>query len=222
MSLAIAASALAACGTTHLIRPVGRGNTRVSLSAGGPFATVGSATIPVPMTTLGVAHGVTDAVDVHADIHPFGWLFSPGNGSISPLGATMGLAVHPIPMGRKWLTIGADLYGFTNRLDAELFTNLWVAGAFDVTRWFTFGGGLHNTVMLGSSDPYQNNRSRYTPTIFLQAAVHPSRRVSIDLEARWYALADNSVRVVPNYIGIGGLGALGILIGVHYQFGGER
>ena len=215
---------LAACGTTHLVRPVGRGQTRISLSAGGPLATIGSATIPVPMTTLGVAHGVTDAVDVHADIHPFGWIFTSGEGSISPIGGTIGAAVHPIPTprGRHWLTIGADLYGFTNRLDAEMYANFWIGGSIDPTSWLSLAAGLHNTVILASTNSFQSNRSRYEPTLFLQAAVRPSRHVSVDVELRWYAFSENGVAVVPAYISIGELGALGILLGVHYQFGGGQ
>ncbi len=205
---------------------MGRGQTRLSLSAGGPLARVRSATIPVPMATVGVAHGVTDAVDVHVDVHPFSWIFSPGDGSIPVLGGTMGVAVHPLPFGhgngRHWLTLGADVLGFTNRLDADLLANLWIAGSIDPTSWLSLAAGLHNTVVMASTNSFQNSRSRYLPTLFAQIALRPSRRVSIDLEMRWYGFSENGVNLVPAYITLGELGALGVLLGVNYQFGGAR
>ncbi|MEI8256164.1 MAG: hypothetical protein WCJ30_10885, partial [Deltaproteobacteria bacterium] len=218
--LAACIGSIPACATTHLARPVGRGQTRISLSAGGPLAQVGGATIPVPMATVGIAHGLSDAVDVHADFHPFSWIFSPGDGSIGVLGGTMGLAVHPIPLGngngRHWLTLGADVLGFTNRLDAELLTNLWIAGSIDPTWWLSLAAGLHNTIVVASTNGYQSRRSPYLPTLFAQIALRPSRRVSIDVEARWYGFSENSVNLVPAYVGLGDLGALGVLFGVHY------
>lgn len=226
LAFAVSASLLAACATTHLVRPVGRGHTRLSLSAGGPFATVAGATIPVPMATVGVAHGVTDAVDVHVDVHPFSWIFSPGEGSIGVLGGTMGVAIHPIPSGhgngRHWLTLGADVMGFTNRLDADLLTDLWIAGSVEPTSWLSLAAGLHNTIVLASTNRFQTSGSRYLPTLFAQFALRPSRRVSIDLEARWYGFSENAVNLVPAYVSLGDLGALGVLLGVHYQFGGAR
>jgi hypothetical protein len=223
-SASLIAAALAwmwmGCATTSLVRPLGRGNTRLSGSTGGPIAVVGGKPIPVPLTTLGLAHGVRDDLDVQAEVHPFAALFSPGDGSIPILGMDLGAAWHPIPGARRALTLGASAYGFTNRLDALVFADLWIGAGAAPTPWFSFAGGFHNSFRLAATDPTLAERPIWAPTAFLQLAVRPfSGRVTIDLEGRWYAFTQNGTILVPSYVTIGDLGAIGVLVGVHFQWG---
>ena len=60
----------AACSTTHYARPVGKGNTAVELSLGGPFGQVFGKPVPLPLTTLGITHGVSDKLDVYGHLFP--------------------------------------------------------------------------------------------------------------------------------------------------------
>jgi hypothetical protein len=211
---------LAACGTTHLARPVGAGNTRVSGSLGGPVVVLGGAPIPVPLVTVGVAHGFSDAVDLHADLHPLALAFNPPTpGSMPILGADMGLAVHPIPGYRTALTLGANVYGFTNRVNGVVFSDLWLAGGGRVLPWLTLTGGLHNTVRLGSNDAELNKRLPWQGTLFLNSAFRIGR-VELDLELRWMAFTENAMNTAPAYVSFGPFGSLGVLLGFHYTFGG--
>ncbi len=57
------------CGTAHTARPLGKGHTAVNVGLGGPIADVGGATIPVPMPTIGIKHGISDRHDLYASWH---------------------------------------------------------------------------------------------------------------------------------------------------------
>jgi hypothetical protein len=213
---------LAGCATTHLARPVGRGNTRFNLSAGGPLVRVG-ATIPMPLTTVEVARGIEDDIDLHAGIYPTALAFSPGNGSSPLLGMSVGGAWHPIPRHRSALTVGAVLYGFSNRVDGVVFGDAWIAGNLRATSWLNLAAGVHNMVRLASSSEVLDQRSVWSPTAFAQVAFGPFGRWEIQLEARWYAFTENGFLATPNYYPIGQLGDLGALVGVSYQLpGGGR
>jgi hypothetical protein len=202
-------SGAAACGTTHLVRPLGAGNTRVNLSVGGPFVRFG-APIPLPVSVLGVAHGVTDAVDVHGDLHPTALGFGVA-------GADVGLAVHPIPAARHALTIGGTIYGFSNREDAVVFADLWIGSIFRPTRWLALGGGLHNGLRIDTTDRELRERFPWAPTPFLYGAL-TFGRVGLELEFRWNVISANGYRATVNYYPVGEIGALGLLLGVTYQF----
>lgn len=217
--LGAALTSATGCATTHLARPLGVGQTRVNLTVGGPLATLGSVTIPAPLTSLSVAHGMSDLVDVSGGIHPLLWAFSPGNGSTPILGADLGVAVHPIPgaRGRPALTLGAQLYGFTNRLDALVMADLWASTGVYPTRWLFLGAGLHNTLRLGVTDAEVGARSVWQGTAFTQVALIFGR-VQLETELKWYAFTENGFRTAAPIIPVGPFGALGIQLGFSYQF----
>jgi len=60
---------LTGCGTAHTARPLGKGNTAIVASLGGPIADLGPATVPVPLPTVGIKHGVSERNDLFADWH---------------------------------------------------------------------------------------------------------------------------------------------------------
>lgn len=219
LSLISAALVLASCATTHLVRPVGRGNTRVNVSAGGPIIQLGGAPIPLPLTSINVAHGLEDDIDVEAGVHPTALAFNPGAGSAPVIGMDLGMAWHPIPRHREVLAIGAQLYGFSNRNDAAVFANAWIAGNWRATSWLSLAGGFHNLFRLAVSDPEVRQRDVWSPTMFVQVALRPTARLEFELEARWFAFTQNGQNTAVAFYPIGQLGALGVLIGASYTFG---
>lgn len=213
-ALALALAALPACGTSHLVRPVGRGNTRVAVSAGGPLVRFGGAPVPVPIAVVGVAHGLSDEADVHAELHGTAALFGIA-------GLSMGGAWHPVRSSRTALSLGGTLYGFGNGRDAVLFADVWLGASWRVWSWLSLGGGLHNGLRIDTTDAELRERFPWAPTPFAQLALRPGGgRVEFELEARWNAAATNGFLAAPNYYSVGPLGALGLLIGVTYQFEG--
>ena len=215
--LALAGSLLGACATTQLARPLGRGNTRVALSLGGPLVAFGGAPVPLPVSVLGIAHGLSDAVDVQADLHPTAAAFGIA-------GLDLGVAWHPLSAHRSALTLGAALYGFGNGADATVLADLWVAAGLRPVRWLWLGAGLHNGLRLLTSSSELREQMPWAPTPFVQAAFRPGMgRVELEVELRWYALASCGSCAAPDYYSPGGPGALGVLLGLTYSFaGGHR
>ena len=57
---------LLACSVSRGVRPLGDGVTAVTATAGGPMADYLGSMKPLPIGTVGVRHGLTDAVDCAA------------------------------------------------------------------------------------------------------------------------------------------------------------
>jgi hypothetical protein len=111
------------------------------------------------------------------------------------------------------------MYAFGNRADAVVFANAWIGGAGRPTRWLLLGGGVHNMLRVGSSDRELDQRPFWTPTLFGLAEFSPSRRVSLDLELRWYAFTQNATIATVNWLSTGPVGVLGVMLGVNVNFG---
>ena len=208
------ASALAlgmtACGTTHLAEPMDAGMTRVSLSLGGP-AVLG-APLPSPLTTLGVAHGVTDTLAIHGDLHPTA-------AATGVAGADVGFAFHPIASHRAALTVGGAAYGFVNARDDLVLADGWLSSGTKLADIFFIAGGAHLTSRLRSSSPAVGREPALIPTLFALFAYRPPGQVSVQVEPRWYAFTERAPDSPIAVISPGGLGAFGLLISATYEFG---
>jgi hypothetical protein len=190
-----------------LLRPVGEGNTRVTASVGGPLVLFGGAPVPVPLTTVGVAHGLSDAVDLRAGLHPTAAAFGIA-------GLDVGAAWHPLPR-RNLLSLGLDAYGFGNGSDAVLLVDPWVGSQTRVCDWLSLGGGVHVTARAATSSDYQRSLSFVMPSLFAQAAVHLGR-VTLEIEPRWYALGECGSCLAPSYVSPFS-GALGLVLGASFD-----
>lgn len=61
---------LIGCSVNHGVRPLGKGKTAINASVGGPTAELFGAPVPLPISTVGVRHGISDRSDIHAAFHP--------------------------------------------------------------------------------------------------------------------------------------------------------
>jgi hypothetical protein len=203
--------ALTGCGTT-LTAPLARGTTEVSASLGGPMVALGGAPIPVPLSTVGLAHGVSDTVTVRGALHPTAAAFGVA-------GLDLGLVVHPIATRRGALTLGLDAYGFGNGADAVLLADPWIATRWRLAKWFALAGGVHVPIRYATSSPTLRDTTPVAPTVFVQPAFVVGR-FELDVELRWYALASNGGILAPSWVSPGGVGTLGLVFGAAWRFGG--
>jgi hypothetical protein len=196
--------------TSHLVRPVGQGNARFSVSAGGPLLIFHGAPVPVPVTTVGAAYGVRDDVDVHADLHPTAAAYGIA-------GLDVGFAWHPLHGPRGALTLGGAVYGFGNGQDAVLLADPWLGGMVRVASWFSLSLGMHNMLRVDTSDPTLRSTFPWAPSPFLGLAFRTSGTTELELEFRWDAAASNARLAAPQYVNLGDYGTLGVLLGFNYQ-----
>src|SRR5260370_5672360 len=136
----------AGCAATHAVRPLGRGHAALTASLGGPLVTVGSATIPTPILSLGGAYGVRDDAEVafHADATAalFGVLH------VDP-----GVAYHPLVRDSglvPTLTVAAAVHLLTNFSDTRVAPQVTLAGAWRVRGRHLVYVGADTAVTSGS------------------------------------------------------------------------
>lgn len=208
-SVAVVGLALSGCGTT-LTAPLAKGTTEVSASLGGPAVILGGP-IPIPVSTVGVAHALSDATTVRGAVHPTAATFGVA-------GLDLGVVVHPLENRRGLLTFGLDVYGFANGADAVLLADPWIATRRRLSDAFALAGGVHVPVRYLTSSRELREATPVAPTIFVQPAF-VFGRFELDVELRWYALASNGSILAPEWLSPGGVGALGVVFGGAYRFG---
>lgn len=211
---------LAACSTVHGVRPLGKGGVAIEASLGGPFVEVFDAPIPLPLSTVGAAVGVTDGTDVHAAWHPSALaLFGLGAvdaGVSQQLLAQKG--ARPRLMG-DLTVVGA----FGDAVDGapEGGVRVWAqptaTAAWD---WGKHGRQTAYGSLLAFLQP--------APTFAWHPAVAVGNQwalgshVRVGTELKWIAPLSDAEVVAPHWYAPGDLGAVSAQVGLGLVFGGGK
>lgn len=112
---------LMGCGMAHTVRPIGKNNMAIIGTMGGPWMDVGGATVPLPLTTIGLKYGISERNDlfgqwhvlpavVHTAAFEFGgsWYFLKNKGGIPGL-STAATAMFAFHEADAWVGIDANL-----------------------------------------------------------------------------------------------------------------
>lgn len=206
---------LAGCGVSRGIRPLGEGRTAVTASAGGPmFANLGTP-MPIPLTTVGVAHGVHDRVDLHGGAH----ITSAGLFGIYglELGAGVLLLEQKSPAAPA-LMADITLNGFSGNLgEGDPPGGTRVFPEVDLRASWAWGQREH-LVYTGPS-----TFSQVSPfaTVPYWALGNQFMLGDLDLtvEGRWIAPWEDPKSVTVDWVGMGGAGVLAVHLGARYKFG---
>ena len=206
-SLACAALA-ASCAPTHPVRPLGRGNAALYAALGGPLVTVGSATIPTPILSVGGAYGARDDAEVTIQADATAALF--GVLHLDP-----GVAYHPIVRERgplPTLTVAASLHLLTNFRDTRLGPQLTLAGAWRLGRRTHVYAGADGGVATGSP-------ARLVVGPLAGGEVRLSRRFGLGLEAKWLAPYYDVAPLAPSWVSPESHGYFSVLLGLAVYLG---
>lgn len=222
----VASGALTGCSATRGVRPVGKGNTAVGLSVGGPFFRNLGAPMPVPLISAHARHGVGERTDIDFGLHApligaFGvdagasYLLVDQNGARPALsvGGRALLWANALTLTGKDNPNTGEGYPFSVRVFEQAYANV---------SW-RFGEQL--TVWTGLDLFAQIERLQVLPSIVAGVEWRPSKKAwipGITLEAKHLALLSNQQFEVVDFIGIGGYGAFGLQVGFNFYFGGER
>lgn len=212
---------LLACTLSHGVRPLGEGAWALEASAGGPVTEIFGKDIPLPLSTLGGAYGVTDTVDVHAGAHttaaalfglPAGelgasWAFAPQSGA-RPRVATDGTLV--VAVGD--IAEGGSEGGFRALVSPSLLA-AWDVGADGRHTVFTGVGALIEPLPAPGGYGWLTTGGRWGLG---------GDAVGLSTELRWLAPYASNLDVAPEYTGVGGLGAVSIQVGLDARFGGAK
>jgi hypothetical protein len=201
------------CGTVASVKPMGAGNKALVFSAGGPVAPVYDIEMPLPYSVLRYCFGLNENTDVHVGIHPTMGFF--GN-----LGVDVGLTRHFWRNRglRPGISAGMSLYGFYDfaELDhARLYPELSLILTYDISKRVP-------VIYLGVENMFQFTRPYIVPVCLVGGEFSASSRLTLNLEARWYAPNESGDdRVVDYILTPFGQGALGFVLGVTYSFSGR-
>lgn len=210
---------LPACSSFRQVRPLDKGESRVSLCAGGPFTKVGDIYIPLPLASLGYNYGVTEKLDVEAGTNLLALLYGIVHidagvnwRPLRPCGFVPGLAVSP----KVFMMTDFSPGGARGYPDIGL-TAFWETAPYR----FAYAG-LENLFEL-SGTRQDGNEQRHHWLIAPYAGISLGNRAwQFQLEARLYTPnLRNDLHTVKN-LGLGDRGIFGIFLGASRSFGGAR
>ncbi len=196
-----------ACGLPAHVRPVPRGTLAVEAGVGGPAARLGGVPVPLPLSTLGASYGVAEGVDVHTHVH------------LTPL--VLGTA--GLDVGATWLALPEDGwrpalaltgrgYGFTDLSSGALFYGETSAAASWLLRerYLTY---------VSASALYDALNRDFMWAVGTGAQV-PFGRFALQAEVSWYWPSYDASVAPAEWLTASGQGALGLVLGASYRFGG--
>jgi len=202
------------CGTVASVKPMGTGNKALVFSAGGPVAPVYGIKMPLPYSVLRYRFGLNDNTYAHVGIHPTMGLF--GN-----LGLDVGLTKHFVrSLGlRPGISAGISLYSFYDFMkvnNARFYPELSLILTYDISKRVS-------VVYLGVENMFQFTEPYVIPACLMGGEFTLSNRLTLDLEAKWYAPTESSDDRVVDYV-VTPLeqGALGFVLGLTYAFSGRQ
>ena len=205
------------CSTVRVIKPLGKGVTDVSFSAGGPIIGLGNLVLPIPMSSLSVSHGVSDKMSLYGGLHLTSLLFGVGHidagmayGFIAPKGLIPGvqtsLGFHA--MLDKW----ESQFRLYPQVNAHAYWN-------SKNQKHTYYFGLENWFELSrNAADGLTQETVYIPTIYLGDKIE-GKKLNWNIEVKYVAPNYKNNYVVVDYKGLGTRGAFGLNIGVSKYFG---
>lgn len=209
------------CGTMNLARTLGRGNSEIVASVGGPLIGVGPAFFPTPQVRVGGRHGVTDDIDVmgHLALDAMGSAFlALDAGAVGQMTRTRGGLAMSLS-GRLHLVVDLD-----DLAPPSLFPEIGLHLEHPIDTWGSFFFGV------GGLAQFDAPRDR--PFLFLSpyvglevfldpqtdAAGAPVERTGFALQVGWINPWESDttlLRYVPD-----GAGAVTLLVAVRHRVGG--
>ncbi len=206
LSLALVVFTAVGCGHTTPVRPTPKGQLDAQLHVGGPAVMLGGP-IPVPLSTVGASYGLSDRFDLQGHLHVTALFYKVAGLDV---GSTF-LAVKEegaVPA----VALNARLYGFSDLQTA-------VRPYLELNAAASYLFGQRFLTYLSATGFLQ----LFGPPLFSFAVGEEFQlgRFGLQVEARWYE-PDYSTRFnAIDPLSPGYQGALGLVLGLRYRFGGE-
>ncbi len=198
------------CGTVASVQPIGKGQSSLAFSSGGPVTPVFDINMPATYSVLRYRRGLNESTDLHIGIHPTMLIL--GN-----LGIDVGVTRHIVPQSgiRPALSVGTSVYGFFHMSEfssIRAYPEITAVGCYRLSeRAHAFYFGTHT--MIQFSRPY----FIFAPLIGFEIPF--GNRIVLNLETKWYAPHEESEdRVVDYTLRPLDYGALGFVWGISYKF----
>jgi len=197
------------CGTVASVQPIGKGNSAVTLSSGGPVAPIFDIDMPIPYSVLRYRRGLTDIMDLHVSVHPTMMI-------MGTIALDAGVTKHFFDSQgwRPGLSVEGGIYAFSAMSDLSLvraYPEIGFIGHYSFAQ-------KRRILYFGIQSMYQ-----YTEPYVLLAPLVGAElvlgRVGVNIETKWYAPTEQSDNRVVDYTLIPtNTGAIGFVWGISYRF----
>ena len=206
------------CAPTRLIRPLNKGEKVISANLGGPLFDFHNLTIPIPLTSLMYAQGLTDNTSVFGSIHTTSLLFGVAQTDIGICqkvyyndSLRLGVSANPaLNIAQEFWPATSGGFKCWPQLDLNAY---W---EFNPHKSFVYAG-IENWFELAQQRPdgeTQTTHWIYCPQIGYTSVRH---KWNYDFELKFIAPNLDNLPNVVDYFGIGGNGALAVYFTVTYK-----
>ena len=211
--MAWAAVSLSACATTHLARPLGRGNGVGQVSLGGPLVEVSEKPIAAPVLVLGGGYGVSDRAEAYGRADVTAAIYG-------DLHLEAGAAIHPLVResgGVPTVTLAGSVHVLTDFGDLRVGPQVTAVAAWRV-------GALHRHLVYAGADAGTlfGGRTRLLAGPLAGGEMRVGRRAGLVLEVKWLSPWYDVRPLAPTWVSPGDRGYLAVLLGCNLYWGDVR
>lgn len=206
----------AGCAAHTSIEPLGRGNTNVNLSLGGPIVAAFNTRIPIPYATVGASYGLNENINIDGSLHltslPYRIFGLELGASYFPLmndGLIPTVGIHPEVL--TFISLKPDV---ESRM--RLYPSLSASAAWHLGSDLIYTG-FDYTFPLTNPD-YDNDAPKFVISPFVGYRTDLGKSLRLTTEVKWQGVNVRSDQLAADYVKPGGHGAVGILFAIERSF----
>jgi hypothetical protein len=207
---------LSCCAPSRYVKPLAKNQKAIAFSFGGPLINFSGAPIPIPFSTLGYGHGLTDNVTVYGNLHTTSLLF--GNAQ-ADLGTTLHLYKKENRYGIS-ASPGIQLaYNLRNQTGFRIWPSADINAYLHIAQKPSYlYAGANSWVELSRLKAHKETHTRHLiPNMQLGYCLVKTKWLH-QFEFKYLGIGIPNLPGVVDYIGISGQGSLGIYYSVIRKF----
>lgn len=205
-----------ACNPTRIVQPIPKGQVQVGANFGGPTIMLGTTPLPIPLTSVNVAYGLTahttSFVSLHTTALMYGVLQTDVGFTrqlIAPKRFVPGISVSPIAnvLFDKW----EHQFSLYPQLDINAYWNYGSKNNLvyaSLNNWFE----LRTTRVHNEPQP-----THWLPSIGIGHQWN-NTKYNIQCEVKYVAPTESNQNIVVDYVSPASKGAIGLYIGINRKF----
>lgn len=206
---------LTSCAAHNALEPVGKGRTVVRGGVGGPIVAAFGTNVPVPYAVVGIQRGVSDRVNVTADLHLTPIFYQMAGGEF---GAVFFFASPQsrwtIGLGGRLLALGSFKVRVEERL--RLYPILSASSARTGMRNTPYAGV--DWTLLPHQPDYDEEPGRVIASPFFGVRWNVGHGYRLSTELKWHGANIRSDQTAVEYVQIGRSGAIATLFSLEWQW----
>lgn len=210
------AAVVSACNVTRVVKPLAKNEMQAGAGFGGAMIKFGGAPIPIPLTQVYGAYGLTSKTTGFASVHTTALLFGVFQTDI-------GITRQILPQHR-WKP-GLSISPIANMMFDRWDKNFNLYPQVDINAFWNYGkkqhliyATLNNWFELKSTKAHNETQTtRWLPSLGI-GHQWSGKKLSWQLEVKYIAPNQSNQNIVVDYIGAGNSGTWGLFLGVNHQF----